>query len=59
MPEHDRGILVEHDIDIVLDLWQRIYVLELGRPLMDGTPEDVAASPSVREAYLGSLSLTP
>jgi ABC-type branched-subunit amino acid transport system ATPase component len=57
--EHDVGILlVEHDMELVLGICQWIYVLDLGRPLMEGTPEDVAASASVREAYLGSLSLT-
>jgi ABC-type branched-subunit amino acid transport system ATPase component len=49
-------LLVEHDMDLVLGISQWIYVLNYGRPLLDGTPETVMASDTVRQAYLGSLA---
>jgi ABC-type branched-subunit amino acid transport system ATPase component len=53
-----RGIgilLVEHDMDLVLGISEWIYVLDFGRPLMDGSPAEVTASAEVRAAYLGSM----
>jgi branched-chain amino acid transport system permease protein len=47
-------LLVEHDMDFVMGLTDRIVVMESGRKLMEGTPEDVQASTAVREAYLGT-----
>jgi ABC-type branched-subunit amino acid transport system ATPase component len=50
----DLGILmVEHDMSLVLNICDWIYVLDFGRPLMDGTAEDVRNSDAVRAAYLG------
>lgn len=52
--DHDIGILmVEHDMSLVLNICEWIYVLDFGRPLMNGTAEDVRNSPEVRAAYLG------
>jgi ABC-type branched-subunit amino acid transport system ATPase component len=51
-----RGIgvlLVEHDMNLVRDVCDHIYVLDFGRMLFEGSPDDVAASPVVRAAYLG------
>ncbi len=50
----DRTILlVEHKMDVVRELADRIVVLHLGRLVADGAPADVIASPVVRSAYLG------
>ena len=52
----DRGLgilMVEHDMSLVLNICDWIYVLDFGRPLTAGTPDDIRTSDAVREAYLG------
>jgi ABC-type branched-subunit amino acid transport system ATPase component len=53
----ERGIgilLVEHDMALVMDICDDIFVLDFGTLIFRGTPEDVQGSPIVRAAYLGT-----
>ena len=47
-------LLVEHDMDLVMGLVDRVVVMEFGTKLIEGTPDVVQASPAVRAAYLGT-----
>jgi ABC-type branched-subunit amino acid transport system ATPase component/branched-subunit amino acid ABC-type transport system permease component len=47
-------LLVEHDMALVMDVCEYIYVLDFGRLIFEGTPSQVAASVDVQAAYLGS-----
>jgi branched-chain amino acid transport system permease protein len=47
-------LLVEHDMDLVMQVCDRLVVMEFGTLLMTGTPREVQDSPAVRAAYLGT-----
>ncbi|MDQ3734815.1 MAG: ABC transporter ATP-binding protein [Actinomycetota bacterium] len=47
-------VIVEHDLDVVFALAERVTVLHLGQVLLTGSPDEVRASAAVQEAYLGT-----
>jgi branched-chain amino acid transport system ATP-binding protein len=57
--KHELGITmiwIEHDLEMVADLADRIHVLDYGRTLAEGAPGDVLKHPRVIAAYIGTAA---
>ncbi len=54
LPRDLTVLLIEHDMDVVFDIAERITVLDYGRVLLQGPPAEIRNSPIVRQIYLGA-----
>jgi branched-chain amino acid transport system permease protein len=48
-------IIIDHDMDSLFELVEKVTVLQEGRVLVEGTPEEIKINPKVQEAYLGGV----
>jgi branched-chain amino acid transport system ATP-binding protein len=46
-------VLIEHDMGVVMDLSDRVVVLDYGKMIGDGTPDEIRSNQAVIDAYLG------
>jgi branched-chain amino acid transport system ATP-binding protein len=47
-------LLVEHDMRVVMNICDRVTVMQYGQKIFEGTPDEVRTNPRVIEAYLGT-----
>jgi branched-chain amino acid transport system ATP-binding protein len=56
--DHDVGVLlIDHNMALIMQICDRIYVLDQGRALADGTPDEIRANVDVAAAYLGESAV--
>ena len=56
MAAHEQGIgilLIEHSMDMIMNICKEIVVLNFGKVIIDGTPDEIVTNQEVIEAYLG------
>jgi len=49
-------VVIDHDIDSLFELVERVTVLQEGRVLVEGTPDEIKRNAAVQEAYLGGVN---
>ena len=52
-------VVVDHSIDVIMDIADRVVVLDFGRRIAEGRPEEVRNDPAVIDAYLGARADDP
>jgi branched-chain amino acid transport system permease protein len=48
-------VIIDHDMDSLFELVERVTVLQEGRVLVEGTPKEIRGNAKVQEAYLGGV----
>lgn len=56
LPQEMTVLIIEHDLDVVFSLADRVTVMHLGAVIADGTPEEIRASDLVQRVYLGAVA---
>jgi branched-chain amino acid transport system ATP-binding protein len=54
-PRNITILLIDHDMDVVFDIADKVLVLHFGRVLASGTPDEVRKNPQVQDVYMGRL----
>jgi len=52
-------VMIDHDMDVIMDIADRVVVLDFGKVLAEGTPAQIRENPAVIEAYLGQEAVVP
>jgi branched-chain amino acid transport system ATP-binding protein len=49
-------VVIDHDMDVIMDIADRVVVVDFGRVLAEGPPEQIRSDPRVIDAYLGDAN---